>query len=213
KAVLMNTATQTTLDGGTAAAGPAAPFVLQGAGRIRVDVAARTQSLALGDPGTASLSFGFRAAEAATPLSKSVRLRNRSGRTRQYVAEARLSDTEGDSLSAAVTPAGPIALGPGAEVALRVDLSFDPTNLVWTDPDGSREGVVVITETTGSGEVLRVPFHIVPRAAARTTATLAGSGSSRTVQLTPFAPTPSRADVYTLGADDPADAGWEDDVH
>jgi minor extracellular serine protease Vpr len=207
KAVLMNTATQTTLDDDQPA-----PLMLQGAGRIRVDVAARTQSVALGDRGTASLSYGFQAAEGPATVSRTVQLRNKSDSARQYVAEARLSDTFGDSLRAVVTPAGPFSLGPGGAAALRVDLTFDPSNLVWAGPDGSREGFVILTETTGSGEVLRVPFQIVPRAASRTMAALTGSGASRTVQLAAAASTPSRADVYALGVEDPQDAGWEDDI-
>jgi hypothetical protein len=71
---------------------------------------------------------------------------------------------------------------------------------------------VTVTETTGSGEVLRLPFHIVPRAAARTTAVLAGGGSARSVQLAAAAPIPSRADVFALGVEDPEDAGYEDDI-
>lgn len=207
KALMMNTATPTTLENGELA-----PLSLQGAGRIRVDVAARTESVALGDAGTASLSFGFQAIEATKTISRSIRLRNKSAKPRRYVVEAELLGLTEDSLRVTVTPSGPIALEPGRETEIRVGLFMNPRDLGQAPPDGSRDGVVRITETSGSGEQLRVPFHVIPRPASRTTALLVGAGGGRGLVFIASSLVPSTAEVFAMGAEDPEDAGPENDI-
>ncbi len=208
KAVLMNTATPVSLENGDPA-----PLVLQGAGRIRVDVAAECSSVALGDPGTGSLSFGFQAIEYPKQISRTIRLRNKSSRPKQYVAEAQLLGLAEDRLRVTVTPAGPFTVAAGAEVSLSVSIYLNPTEL-GDKPDGTRDGMVRIAETTEGGDVLRVPFHVLPRAASRTAALMvsANAGLNRSLVLIAGGVIPSTFDLFALGVEDPKDAGNENDI-
>jgi subtilisin family serine protease len=208
KGVLMNTALPLSLE-----SGDPAPLVLQGAGRIRVDRAAASESVALGDPGTSSLSFGFQAIEYPKQVSRTIRLRNRSGRPKQYVAEAQLLGPVEDRLRVTLLPSGPFTVSAGAEAQLTVSIYLNPTEL-GDQPDGAREGVVRITETTAGGDALRVPFHIVPRAASRTAALMASAntGLNRSLVLVAGGVIPSTYELFALGAEDPKDAGYENDI-
>jgi hypothetical protein len=207
KALVMNTAAQTTIESDRAA-----PLVLQGAGRIRADVAARTHSVALGDPGTGSLSFGFQSVETPGVLTRTIRLRNKSGETRWYTADADLAGPLTVGMTATVLPPGPILLRPGEEASVQLMLTLNPAELIWASPDGGRDGFVTIKETSGTGETLRVPFHIVPRATSHTRAVLAGQGNARTVVFASTSVLSSRAELFALGDQDPEDAGHEVDI-
>src|SRR5262249_61860706 len=82
KALLMNTAGPTFQDG----VGGSLPYPisLQGAGRVRADVAAQTLSIAMSDGGSPSLSLGFLPLVGAQHLTRGIRVRNKSDAAREF---------------------------------------------------------------------------------------------------------------------------------
>jgi hypothetical protein len=206
KALLMNTATSVLQDG----TGLPAAASLQGAGRIRVDVAARTHAVALGEEESASLSFAYAPLVTARTLTRTLTVRNKGTSAREYRLTAVFSQPENLDAGArlAIEPAR-LAVAPGVEATASLSIAIDPIRL----RDGVRpveyDGVVTLTEVTGTGEALRLPFHLIPQAVARTQATPVASSR---VSLTATGARASVVEVFTLAATDADEGSGDADI-
>ena len=155
KDVLMNTATDASRDGVTY------PVALMGAGRVRVDVAAMSGSLV--DPGSAS--FGVRELDGMGKkvYTNTLTLENKGTSTKTFSLSAafRLS-SDNDGSIGLFFPAT-LTVNAGASVAFAFQAQVNFAKL--TTADGvfkGTDGFLTLTQTGAGGDILRVPFLIVP---------------------------------------------------
>jgi hypothetical protein len=155
KAAIVNTALPVSLKG------VPYPISRQGAGRVRADAAAATQTVAITDDGTPSFSFGF-LEDIGGSAARRITLTNKGSAPLQFTARVDyLTPVDASSaIELEVTPpngAGtPITLPPGASADVDVLLTVHPDQPNPVEPEYS--GAITFTEVSGTGEVLRVPF-------------------------------------------------------
>jgi subtilisin family serine protease len=190
KADIMNTAGQDLFTGDNHTGSTYAPN-RAGAGRIQADSALRNLVVAYdaSDPGAVSVSFGPVAITAATTLTKSVTVSNKSLGTATFnVGYHPITSVPGVSYQ--VTPAS-ITLGPIAKTTLTVKLVVTNPALLTKTHDATKatsidlgnpptavpletladaSGRIQLTPTGGySGPALRVPVYSAPRPASTMT--------------------------------------------
>src|SRR5262249_11163772 len=161
KALLMNTAGPTFQDG----VGGSLPYPisLQGAGRVRADVAAQTLSIAMSDGGSPSLSLGFLPLVGAQHLTRGLKVRNKSDAARELrLAAAFLSPARQDGGVGLTLERPTLAVPPGGEGSARVTFDVDPLLLRGGPTPVEYDGFVTLSETPGTRETLRLPFHLIP---------------------------------------------------
>ena len=193
-----------------------------GTGLIQAPPAVVTQTVAIGDRGTGSLSFGYEELLADFSESKTITLRN-NGRT-AATFEVSLTNPQGRPHTASVSattvtvPARGTATVP---VALSVPVATVGNSEPGADPFAFREvgGLVTFTPTAGSngGVTLRVPYYLVPRALSNVQARveeneLRPTRPRTTATVTNNGVIPGIADFYVWGLDDPneRDVTWND---
>src|SRR5207249_2615320 len=190
KDVLMNTATD------AERGGEVYPVALMGAGRVRVDVAADVSSVVV--PGSAT--FGVRESDrtAVKAYSFNLEVRNKGTSTKTFsISDAFRTPTEDDGSITLSHPAS-ISVSAGRAKTFTLSLQIDfrllpPSDFLEYD------GFVTLTQTNG-GDVLRVPFHVIPvaRSAAGTTGNEDSHFTLRNRGLSD-----SLVDIYQLGVRDP----------
>lgn len=182
KARLMNTAERDILVNPVSQPGVLAPVTRIGAGEVRVDRAHATDTIAYDrDSRIASLSFGYRSLNAASPITtlrKAIEVCNLGSTPRTYTAENLFRYAE-DAATAAVTvtftPAS-VDVPAGGKGYFRVSLAVNPALLPdWFLAGGARggdgealrlnefDGHVLIR---GGAETIALPWHLLPRKAA-----------------------------------------------
>src|SRR5436309_364797 len=190
KDVLMNTATD------AERGGEVYPVALMGAGRVRVDVAADVSSVVV--PGSAT--FGVRESDrtAVKTYSFNLEVRNKGTSTKTFsISDAFRTPTEDDGSITLSHPAS-ISVSAGRAKTFTLSLQIDfrllpPSDFLEYD------GFVTLTQTNG-GDVLRVPFHLIP--VARSAAGTTGNEDSHfTLRNRGLAD--SLVDIYQLGVRDP----------
>lgn len=189
KSALMNTATNAERDG--------VPYAvaLQGAGRVRVDMAAETSSVVI--PGSAS--FGVRESDRSSvkTYSTELQLRNKgsSSKTFGVTAEFRTPAQNDGSITLIVPSSITVSKGKSKSftLSLRVDYRLIPAGFV------ERDGFVTLTQTNG-GDVLRLPFHILPMV--RSAAGSSSDGVDSDFKLANRGMADTFVDVYQLGVRD-----------
>jgi subtilisin family serine protease len=209
KAVLMNTAGPTFQDG----AGGTLPYAisLQGAGRVRADVAAQTLSVAISEAGTPNLSFGFLPLVSAQRVTRAITVRNKGDAAREFSLSASFLLPTSQETGVQLTLDPPtLAVPAGGEGSARLTVDVDPLLLRGGPNPVEYDGFVTLVETTGTRETLRLPFHLIPHAVAHTTAAI--DDDNRTVRLTGDGARPSVAEVFTLAVEDPADSAGDADI-
>jgi minor extracellular serine protease Vpr len=155
KAAIMNTAAPVAADG------VPYPISRQGAGRVRADAAATVDCLAIADDGAPSLSFGF-VDEIEGWADRQLTLTNKGSETRDFTMKVDAMTAVDGSNGVQLTVTLPddtethLTLAPGASVTLDVTLAVNP-ELMSADI-AEYGGSLTFTETTGTGQVLRVPF-------------------------------------------------------
>ena len=192
KALLMNTAAD------TERAGVVYPVTLEGAGRVRVDVAAQTWSVVV--PGSAS--FGVRESDrtGVQTFHSALQVRNKGTASKTFAVTADFrTPTEDDGSLTLMHPAT-IKVGKGRATTFSFDLRIDFRLL----PPGDfleYDGFLTLTETTAGGDVLRVPFHVIP--IARSAAGMGGDQRGSQVTLHNPGLADTLVDIYQLGVRDP----------
>ena len=185
KARLMNNADPNILLNPTTLPGVHAPITLIGAGEMRVDRAVAATNLAYDRQTLApSLSFGYVPVHGAVVVDtyhRWVEVRNLGADARTYTPAGLFryaDDADSGALEVGFQPAT-LTVAPGGQGAFRVSLAVDSARLpYWEDyvdggvRGGSGEGLRkleydgYVTISCSSGEVLSLPWHILPRAAA-----------------------------------------------
>jgi hypothetical protein len=184
KARLMNNAETQILLNPTTLPGVLAPITRIGAGELRVDRAIAATSLAYERTTRApSLSFGYRAIHDAMVVNSHhrwVEVHNLGNVPRTYTAANTfryVEDAERGAVTLGFHPAT-LTVPPGDRGAFRVSLSFDASKLPnWEDyldagrSGGSGESLRklehdgYVTISCDAGELLSLPWHVLPRKA------------------------------------------------
>jgi len=137
-----------------------------GSGLVQPFGATTTQVVAVGDPGTASLNFGFAELGANYSNAKAVTLHNNSGTARTYgVTSANAAGsaaTVGFSSSSVTVPANGSAT---VNVTLNVPASTVGSSSAFREVAGN------VVFTSAGLPTLRVPYYLVPRALSDVSAT------------------------------------------
>ncbi|MFC6008731.1 S8 family serine peptidase [Angustibacter luteus] len=200
KAAIMNTATQDVYTGAGHTGDVYGPERV-GAGRVKVDKAVATTTLAYvkGDPGAVSVSFGPIAAVGTTTRTKTVTIQNTGGATATY-SLAYKAAVAASGVTYSVSPSS-VSVPAGSSTDVTVTLLIDAAQLRHTqdpttdgDPlgtglqrsyrtDASGRLVLTATGATPAG-TLRVPVWSAPRPAsamaAQSSVTLNGTGTVQT---------------------------------
>src|SRR5438874_1162267 len=190
KDVLMNTATD------AERGGEVYPVALMGAGRVRVDVAADVSSVVV--PGSATFAVRESDRTAVKTYTFDLQVRNKGTSTKTFaISDAFRTPTEDDGSITLSHPAS-ISVSQGRARTCTLSLQIDfrllpPSDFLEYD------GFVTLTQTNG-GDVLRVPFHVIP--VARSAAGTTGNEDSHfTLRNRGLAD--SLVDIYQLGVRDP----------
>jgi subtilisin family serine protease len=189
KSALMNTATDAQRGG--------VPYAvaLQGAGRVQVDVAAETSSVVI--PGSAS--FGVRESDRTSvkTFTTDLQVRNKgsSSKTFDVTAEFRTPGQNDGSITLIHPDSISVSKGrsKGIEFSLRVDYRLIPAGFV------ERDGFLTLTQR-GGGDVLRVPFHILPTV--RSSASASDHDARDDFRLRNRGLSDTLVDIYQLGVED-----------
>lgn len=225
KALIMNQATQEVFNND--GSGPVAATVM-GSGRVQAFESAKAESLAF--PG--SLSFGLQGVSDLTTIVKTFRLQNLSNHTQKYEASASVRYHENLSARFAsvriavgdeqLATSHVFSLKAGRKAKIHVELTLDPDRvpawqqeLGWYFFNGNVDGNVDIVEKGKNGDELHVPWHVVPLAVSDTgvdPAALDLTGGPAQLAVDELGFGVGSADVYLLGAEDPAGSGAEGDL-
>ncbi len=155
KDVLMNTATDSSRDG------VPYPVALMGAGRARVDVAANSESLV--DPGAASFGVQELSGLGKKTYTDTLTLENKGPSTKTFSLGAAFRLASDNDGSIALFFPSTVSVKAGSSVAFGFQLQVNFAKLA--NPDGvlkETDGFLTLTETSSGGDVLRVPFLVVP---------------------------------------------------
>ena len=211
KAMLMNSAETTVYTNPAVLPGELAPITRIGGGELRVDRAIAMNTIATHrKTKSASLSFGALEVSDRTVVEQTLRVQNLSHSEKLFTVTPsfRYANDEASGAVRVVTRSVLRVSGHGSE-ELEVKLIIDPTKLPdWLLNGGSQGGNGAalngpeydgyITLTAGS-EKITVPWHVLPRKAAQTEATLTERGRpGPTVRLRNRGANDSEYDVFSL---------------
>ena len=139
-----------------------------GTGLIQAFAATETQVVALGDPGTSSLSFGFSELDKNFSRSKQVRLKNLGSAPATFTVSTGFDTGSPHSValgSSTVTIPAHSTRNVQVTLAVPVATAGDATNF------NDASGVVTFTPASAgqnNGVSLRVPYYLVPKAISHT---------------------------------------------
>ncbi len=157
KAVLMNTATDASPNG------LPYPVSRMGAGRVQVDVAVDTESVVV----PASASFGVEERDHGKKKFKvKLEVRNMGDETKKFELSSDFLFPDDDEGSIKIKHPTKIKVEPGQSKKIKLELKVDFNKLAPESLFEEYDGFLTLTETTSGGDVLRVPFHIIPIARA-----------------------------------------------
>jgi minor extracellular serine protease Vpr len=226
KSALMSQATQDMKDN---LLGEPVSATVMGSGRVQALESANATTLT--DP--ASLSYGLKFASDATNEVKTFQVSNRDSADHHYVVsggDSRYSDfgvsPAGTRVSLDGSSFGPqrsFDLPAGQSQTVHVRLQLDPTAISeaeqedgWYYIHPNVDGNITIDQSdNGDPDTLHVPWHVAPLAASNTglsKSALDTSGGGDQMEVTGSGAGVEAADLYQLGATDPADSGGEEDV-
>lgn len=196
KSLAMNTATNA-----EPASGLPYPISLMGAGRVRVDEAVAAESIVV--PGSASFGVRERVSPGPQKFTVQLELRNKGPTTKTFDLSAGFlfaSDNEG---SITFEHPSSIRVGPSQMRKFNFGLSVDFGALAPEAPFEEYDGFLTLTETSG-GDVLRVPFHLIPlaRAEAKAVRDHVSMRGGTTFDIANGGLRATSVDIYQLGASD-----------
>ena len=201
--------------------GALAPITRIGAGELRIGRAI-DQGSAMWEstnPGANSLAFGYQAAAGPRVLRKRVIVRNYGAVAKTYAIASsfRYAADNNGAVTISVPPS--ITVGGNSSAAFTVQMTINPALLpVWetTGVNGgsaaSNGALLSTVEVDGylalsaGGEVVRMPWHVMPRRSHNGTApgSVALSGGSGSLALSNFGgATAANADVFSLTGTSP----------
>ena len=137
-----------------------------GTGLVQPLGATTTQVVAVGDPGTASLNFGFSELGANYSNTKAVTLYNPSGTNRTYAVS-----TANGAGSPATLGLNPTSVTVPANGSATVNVSLSVPAATAGNSAAFREVAGNVVFTSAGQPTLRVPYYLVPRALSAVTAT------------------------------------------
>ena len=192
-----------------------------GGGEVRPDraIAAPVAAMDANAP-QAALSFGMHEVDGVTTLTRTVRIENFSNKRQTYTVTPTFR-FDNDADSGAVSPTAPatVTVKPGLgrdttfDVTLTIDGSKLPANAMNSGSEGANPGALSLNEydgyvvlDNGAGHVIHIPWHVLPRKAANTTAaseTFPAGSSPATVGLTNSGAGTAQLDAYALVAESP----------
>jgi hypothetical protein len=135
----------------------------EGTGLVQAPAATRTLVVALGDPGTSALSFGFKELDTNYSRTKQVKLTNLGNSAATFTVSSGLKAGSPHS----VALAGSTVTVPAHEsINVGVTLSVPAVTAGDSGAFHDVRGVVTFTPATGqnNGVALRVPYYFVPNA-------------------------------------------------
>jgi minor extracellular serine protease Vpr len=178
---------------------------LAGTGLVQPLGSISTQVVATGDPGTASLSFGYAELGATFSATRALTVHNHGG---SAVTVALSTETAGESVPASVAlGTTSVTVPPGGARSVSVTLSVPAASAGNSDGFRQVAGNIVLAQGQ-AGPKLRVPYYLVPRSlssvATALTSRLNTSKTRAVVQVTNSAGViPGTADFYAWGLSDP----------
>lgn len=211
KAMLMNSAETTIYTNPALLPGQLAPITRIGAGEMRVDRALALTTLAYNrESKSASLSFGTVDVPETLVVTRKLRIENLSKSSRAYRVSSTFRYAD-DEASGAVRVLAPSFAYVGARGSAEIDVKvvIDPSKLpTWTLNGGSLGGSGAALNgpeydgyltLQADGEKVTVPWHVLPRKAAATKATLTDrSQTGGTIYLDNKGAEASEYEVFSL---------------
>ena len=182
-----------------------------GAGLIQAVGATQTNVVALGDPNTSTLNFGFAELTANYSQAKTITLHNFGSSPATFSVGTTLAagspHTVGLNKTSVTVPAGGEAT---VKATLNVNSGTAGTSAAFADV----AGLVRFTPTGGgnNGVRLDVPYYLVPQTISKITTSintgaLVSNGSATATVRNPGGATTGAADWYAWGLTDPRDRG------
>jgi len=175
-----------------------------GTGLVQPVAAVNTNVIALGDPATSTLNFGFSELKANFNITKQITLRNKGSSAATFKVSQ--TNAAGSTHSIALGSKS-VTIPAGTDVTLNVTLKVPVTTA--GDSSAFREvaGLITLTPATASDNnnvALRVPYYLVPRALSNVTAKMAtsvktASPSTNATLSNPSGPLAGDADFYAWG--------------
>lgn len=177
-----------------------------GSGVVDPDEAITTPVVAVGDAGTASLSFGFEESVRTVTERKTVQLRNTGSTAVRFAVSVEQSSTPDGETSVSVRPRA-VTVAAGETANVDVTVSVAPSTDLPPGGVQAASGTVVFTPATGSAApVLRVPYVLVHRAVSdlQTRPERVRPPADGTVEFTTTnrSPVAGTIDVYAWGLSD-----------
>ena len=175
-----------------------------GTGLVQPLGSTSTRVVATGDPGTASLSFGYAELGANFSATKALTVHNHGS---SAVTVALSVETAGESVPATVAlGTTSVTVPPGGATSVGVTLSVPAASAGNSDDFRQVAGNIVLDQGQ-AGPKLRVPYYLVPRSLSSVATTLTSKlNTSKTravVQVTnSVGVIPGAADFYTWGLSD-----------
>lgn len=210
KALLMNSAETAVFTNRALAPGVRAPVTRTGAGELRVDRALALKTAAWDHETLSSaLSFGTHDVSRNLRLKRTLILENLGKHRRHYTAAVKFRDAA-DEASGAVTlrVASRFAIDGGEFEELEVEMRIDPAKLAsWQLNGGSLGGNGAALdgpefdgaiEITDGQQTISVPWHVLPRKAARTVALPWAPGQGNVLRLRNTGADVGEFDLYSL---------------
>lgn len=156
KAALMNTATNAMVDG------TPYPVSRMGAGIVQVDEAVKTSSLVV--PSSASFGVEERDRHGRRTFTEKLRVWNLGDERKTFELTSDFLFANDDEGSIQIDHPHHIKVGAGHSKNIKLQLKVNFAKLAPEAALEEYDGFLTLTEVGGDGDVLRVPFHIIPYA-------------------------------------------------
>jgi minor extracellular serine protease Vpr len=181
---------------------------LDGAGLIQAPGAVDTQVVALGDPGTSTLNYGFAELTRDYHQTKTIKVKNFARTSQTYVLS--VASPSGSPHQVKLSRTRVTVPGRGSAdvaVTLTVPASTAGNSAQFQDV----AGLVTLTPVSSGGVALRVPYYLVPQSVADVDAfvdtnALRWKGSATALVTNRHGVVPGTADWYAWGLSDGKDA-------
>ncbi len=197
KALVMNTATNA-----EPVPGVPYPVSLMGAGRVRVNVAAFTESVVV--PSSAAFGVRERNEVGTQTFSATLEVHNKGASTKRFSLSSGFLFAADDEGSISLIHPSSIRVGAGQTKTFVFSMVVNFNLLAPGAQFEEYDGFLKLTETTSGGDVLRVPFHMIPMARADAEAEdEVDLGDSATFTIENEGIRSTTVDIYQFGVKDP----------